>query len=89
MIECCLSPKGIQSYCRDERLWANKLVINYLDEGYRLDIILFTTYRSTKPKEILSRSFDTKEEMNTFIGSLRSLYPRIDIAIYDYRKGEN
>lgn len=79
MNNCFLNPKGVQSYCRDNKLWLNKIVIEQIKEVYNLKLQLYTSYKSRKPKDILYKRFDSKEEMKTYILELWSLYPRLEI----------
>lgn len=79
MIDCQLNPKGVQSVCRDKKLWLNKMVIEYSKEVYTLNLWLYTSYRSRKPKEILIKRFESKEKMKSYILELWSMYPRLEI----------
>ncbi|MDW5299539.1 MAG: hypothetical protein SA378_05305 [Sedimentibacter sp.] len=79
MNDCCLNPKGVQSYCRDNKLWLNKIVIEHIKEVYNLKLQLYTSYKSRKAKDILYKRLNSKEEMKSYILELWSLYPRLEI----------
>lgn len=79
MNDCWFNPKGVQGYCRDNKLWLNKIVIEQIKEVYNLKLQLYTSYKSRKPKDILYKRLNSKEEMKTYILELWSLYPRLEI----------
>lgn len=79
MIDCYYNPKGVQSFCRENKLWLNKVVIEYKENVYIANLWLYTSYRSRKPKEILIKRLDTKEQLKSYILELWSLYPRLEI----------
>lgn len=79
MNNCCLSPKGVQSFCRDNKLWLNKMVIYQDKEMYTLKLWLYTSYKSRKPKEILTKEIESKEKLKSYVLELWSLYPRLEI----------
>ena len=78
--DCLLSPKGVQSYCRNEKVWLNRIVLEYDKSMYKANLGLYTSYRSRKPKTILVRCFENKEDLKSFVIEIWSLYPRLDIA---------
>jgi len=79
MNDCCLSPKGVQSFCRDNRLWLNKMVIYQDKEMYTLKLCLYKSYKTKEPRKILIRRFQDKEVMKSYVLELWSLYPRLEI----------
>lgn len=88
MIKCDYSPIEVQNYCRDRKLWPNKIAIRHFDDRIEMDIMLFASYKYTLPLEVIQRSFDTQDKVHNYVNEMKSMYPRIDIANYDYRKGE-
>ena len=68
-----------RSWKHDPGLWLNKIVIKHIKEVYNLKLLLYTSYKSRKAKDILYKKFDSKEEMKTYILELWSLYPRLEI----------
>ena len=79
MNDCYLSPKGVQSFCRDNKLWLNKIVIYQNEEVYTLNLRLYKSYKTKEPRKILIRRFQDKEVMKSYVLELWSLYPRLEI----------
>lgn len=79
MNDCHLSPKGVQSFCRDNKLWLNKIVIEYKESLYTLNLRLYKSYKTKEPRKILIRRFQDKEVMKSYVLELWSLYPRLEI----------
>ena len=79
MIDCYYNPKGVQSFCRDNKLWLNKIVIEYKESLYTLNLRLYKSYKTKEPRKILIRRFQDKEVMKSYILELWSLYPRLEI----------
>jgi len=79
MDDCYLSPKGVQSFCRDNKLWLNKMVIYQDKEVYTLKLWLYKSYKTKEPRKILIRRFQDKEVMKSYVLELWSLYPRLEI----------
>lgn len=88
MIKYDYSPIEVQNYCRDRKLWPNKIAIRHFGNRIEMDIMLFASYKYTLPLEVIQRSFDTLGEVHNYVNEMKSMYPRIDIVKYDYRKGE-
>jgi hypothetical protein len=79
MDDCYLSPKGVQSFCRDNKLWLNKMVIYQDKEVYTLKLWLYKSYKTKEPRKILIRRFQDKEVMKSYVLELWSLYPSLEI----------
>ena len=79
MNDCYLSPKGVQSFCRDNKLWLNKIVIYQNEEVYTLNLRLYKSYKTKEPRKILIRRFQDKEVMKSYVLELWSLYPSLEI----------
>ena len=69
----------VQSFCRENKLWLNKMVIYQDKEVYTLKLWLYTSYKSRKPKEILIKRFESKEKMKSYVIELWSIYPSLEI----------
>lgn len=67
-------------------MWPNKLAISYFNNVIKLDILLFASYKYKLPFEVINKTFDTKEEVDTYVNEIKSMYPRIEVIKYDYRK---
>lgn len=79
MDDCYLSPKGVQSFCRDNKLWLNKIVIEYKESLYTLNLRLYKSYKTKELRKILIRRFQDKEVMKSYVLELWSLYPSLEI----------
>ena len=79
MGDCYFSPDGVQSFCRDNKLWLNKIVIYQDKEVYTLKLWLYKSYKTKEPRKILIRRFQDKEVMKSYVLELWSLYPRLEI----------
>lgn len=79
MNDCYFSPDGVQSFCRDNKLWLNKIVIEYKESLYILNLRLYKSYKTKEPRKILIRRFQDKEVMKSYVLELWSLYPSLEI----------